>query len=83
MRRVEDSRQDESLALSGFEQVDHDFHNTNISDLSAREIEEIANMAGKKETLIERNRPRISPSLNAYCSIRCKKLCNHENYLFF
>ena len=39
--RVEHStgRQDEAPALSGFEQVDHDFHNINIGDLSAREIE--------------------------------------------
>jgi len=35
-----------------------------ISDLSAREIEEIGDKAAKKEALIERNRPRISSHLN-------------------
>jgi len=57
-------RQDQTPGLSGFDQVDHDFHNINISDLSAREIEEIADNAAKKEALIERNRPRRSPSLS-------------------
>ena len=64
--RVEHStgRQDETPALSGFEQVDQDFHKIKISDLSAREIEKIADKAAKKEALIERNRRRRSPSLS-------------------
>ena len=62
-------RQDETPALSGVDQVDHDFHKINISDLSAREIEEIADKAAKKEALIERNRPRRSPSLSLEAKI--------------
>jgi hypothetical protein len=69
--RVEHStgRQDETPALSGFDQVDQDFHKTYISDLNAREIEEIADKAAKKEALIERNRPRRSPSLSLEAKI--------------
>ena len=58
-------RQDETPALSGVDQVDHDFHKINISDLSAREIEEIAD----KAALVERNRPRRSPSLSLEAKI--------------
>ncbi len=44
--------------------VSSDSSQINIGDLSAREIEEIADKAAKKEALIERNRPRRSPSLS-------------------
>ena len=35
-----------------------------LSYMSAMEIEEIANKRAEKEALIERNRPRISPSVS-------------------
>jgi len=44
--------------------VSSDSSQINISDLSAREIEEIADKAAKKEALIEANRPRRRPSLS-------------------
>ena len=74
MCRVEYSigRQDETPSVSGFDQVDYDFHKININDLSAREIEEIADKAAKKEVLIERNRPRRSPSLSLEAKISQK-----------
>ena len=50
------------LAMGG--EIDKDTGKISIRDLSAREIKEIADKAGKKEILVERNRPRISPSLN-------------------
>ncbi len=71
MCRVEQGpgRQDETPVLSGFDQVDQDFHKIKIGDLSAREIEQIADKAAKKEALIERNRPRRSPSLSLEAKI--------------
>jgi len=50
------------LAMGG--EIDKDPGKISIRDLSAREIEGIADKAGKKEILEEQNRPRISPSLN-------------------
>jgi len=49
--------------------VSSDSSQINISDLSAREIEEIGDKAAKKEALIERNRPRRSPSLSLEAKI--------------
>jgi len=45
-------------------EIDKDPCKITIRDVSAREIEEIANKAANKEIMHERNRPRISPSLN-------------------
>lgn len=41
----------------------------NIRDLSAREIEEVADKVVRKEIQTERNRPRFSPSLNMETTI--------------
>ena len=50
------------LAMGG--KIDKDPGKISIRDLSAREIEEVARKAASKEIMHERNRPRISPSLN-------------------
>jgi len=49
---------------SEMEHVSGDSCQGDLKELSAREIEEIADNAAKKEALIERNRPRRSPSLS-------------------
>ena len=46
------------------DEIDKDPSKITIRDLSAREIEEVARKAANKEIMYERNRPRISPSLN-------------------
>ena len=46
------------------EQIDKDSRKISIGDLSAREIEEFADKAAKKESHTEQNRPSISPRLN-------------------
>jgi len=46
------------------EHVRRDFCQTGLKDMSVSETEEFANKAAKKEALIERNRPHISPSVS-------------------
>ena len=44
--------------------VSRDFCQTGLKDMGAREIEDIADKAVKKENLKELNRARVSPSLS-------------------
>ncbi len=57
-------RQDQTRLESEPAPIHKDLHKIDLRDLSAREIEEIARKAANEEILHERNRPRISPSLN-------------------
>ena len=69
--RVEHSTgsQEQRHPLSEPELFNHSFHKIHLRNLSAREIEEIANKAVNKEIVHERNRPRISPSLSPKAKI--------------
>jgi len=57
-------RQEQRSPASEPELFNQDSHKIDLKDLSAREIEEIAGKAADKEIVLERNRDRISPSLN-------------------
>lgn len=57
-------RKDQTRLESEPAPIHKDLHKIDLRDLSAREIEEVARKAANKEIMHERNRPRISPSLN-------------------
>ncbi|MEA3415239.1 MAG: hypothetical protein U9R02_03635 [Thermodesulfobacteriota bacterium] len=57
-------RQEQISSGSEPEMINHHSHKLDLRDLSAREVEEVARKAANKEIAHERNRLRISPSLN-------------------